>query len=120
MSESYSRRSAFAMIGAMVSSGLLFFATQARWIAELIAFRVNSWSPLVGLGFGISLLNIGSGIIIGLRITASMLLGGLIAWIIGPMWLLDHGLITESSRRVDILLLVMWRAPSGACPPRPT
>ena len=37
-----------------------------------------------------------------------MLLGGLIAWIIGPVWLLDHGLITESSRRVDILLLVMW------------
>ena len=103
-----SRRSAFAMIGSMVSSGLLFFATQIRWIGELVAFRVNTWSPVVGLGFGISLLNIGSGIIIGLRITGSMLLGGLIAWIIGPVWLLDHGLITESSRRVDILLLVMW------------
>ena len=103
-----SKRSAYAMVGSMASSGLLFFATQVRWIAELVAFRVNSWSPVVGLGFGISLLNIGSGIIIGLRITASMLLGGLIAWIIGPVWLLDHGLITESSRRVDILLLVMW------------
>ena len=103
-----SRRSALAMIGSMVSSGVLFLATQLRWVAELVAFRVNTWSPVVGLGFGISLLNIGSGIIIGLRITASMLLGGLIAWIIGPVWLLDHGLITESSRRVDILLLVMW------------
>jgi putative OPT family oligopeptide transporter len=103
-----SRRSAFVMVGSMLSSGLLFFATQIRWIAELVAFQVNTWSPVVGLGFGISLLNVGSGIIIGLRITASMLLGGLLAWIIGPVWLLDHGLITASSRRVDILLLVMW------------
>lgn len=102
------RRSTVAMLVSMVSSGLLFLATQLRWLAELVAFRVNAWSPVVGLGFGISLLNIGSGIIIGLRITASMLIGGLIAWIVAPGWLLDHGLITESSRRVDILLLVMW------------
>ncbi len=105
-----SRRSAFAMMGSMISSGVLFFATQVRLVAELVAFRVNAWSPVVGLGFGVSLLNIGSGMIIGLRITASMLLGGLCAWVIGPVWLLDHGYITESTRRVDILLLVMWPA----------
>jgi uncharacterized oligopeptide transporter (OPT) family protein len=53
-----SKRSAFAMIGSMISSGALFLATQVRWVAELVAFRVNTWSPVVGLGFGISLLNI--------------------------------------------------------------
>lgn len=102
------RRSAYVMFGAMFASGLLFLATQLRWIAELVAVHVNRWSQVVGLGFGVSLLNIGTGVIIGLRISLSMLLGGAIAWIIGPGWLLDHGLIAEGARRVDILLLVMW------------
>jgi len=102
------RRSTFAMVGALAASGLVFLATQIRWLIETIAVTLTSFSTTVGLGFGVSLLNIGSGMIIGLRISASMLLGGLIAWVAGPGWLLDHGLITHASRRVDILLLVMW------------
>jgi uncharacterized oligopeptide transporter (OPT) family protein len=102
------RRSTFAMVGALALSGLVFLATQVRWLIESIAVTLTSFSATVGLGFGVSLLNIGSGMIIGLRISASMLLGGLIAWVIGPDWLLHHGLITQSSHRVDILLLVMW------------
>lgn len=102
------RRSAFVMFGAMFTSGLLFLATQLRWMAELVAMHVNRWSQLVGLGFGVSLLNVGTGVIIGLRISVSMLLGGVMGWIIAPGWLLDHGLMAEGARRVDILLLVMW------------
>jgi len=102
------RRSTFVMVGSLAVSGLVFLATQIRWLIDSIAVTLTSFSATVGLGFGVSLLNIGSGIIIGLRISASMLLGGLIAWVIGPGWLLDHGLITHASRRVDILLLVMW------------
>jgi uncharacterized oligopeptide transporter (OPT) family protein len=64
----------------------------------------------VGVGFGISLLNIGSGIIIGLRISASMMLGALIGWVIAPPLLLERGLIAADARRVDILLIVMWPA----------
>jgi putative OPT family oligopeptide transporter len=102
------RRSTFAMVGALAVSGAVFLATQLRWLIETIGVRANAFSATVGLGFGISLLNVGSGMIIGLRVSASMLLGGLIAWIVGPAWLLQHGLITATARRVDILLLVMW------------
>jgi putative OPT family oligopeptide transporter len=102
------RRSTFAMVGALAISGALFLATQLRWLIETIGVKVNGFSATVGLGFGISLLNVGSGMIIGLRISASMLIGGLIAWILGPVWLLQHGLISATARRVDILLLVMW------------
>jgi uncharacterized oligopeptide transporter (OPT) family protein len=102
------RRSTFAMVGALAISGFVFLATQLRWLIETIALKANDFSAIVGLGFGISLLNVGSGMIIGLRISASMLVGGLIAWIIGPGWLLQHGLITPTAHRVDILLLVMW------------
>ena len=69
---------------------------------------VNDFSARVGLGFGVSLLSIGSGIIIGLRISASMLIGGILAWVLMPPWLLSQGLLAADGRRVDILLLVMW------------
>src|SRR5678809_370547 len=81
-----------------------------RWIVDNIPLAVNAFSPRVGLGFGVSLLNIGSGMIIGLRISASMLIGGIIGWVIAPPWLLSRGLIAADARRVDILLLIMWPA----------
>lgn len=104
------RKSAFVMFGALFLSGLTFLATQLRWLVDSIPLTVNAFSARVGLGFGVSLLNIGSGMIIGLRISASMLIGGVIGWVIMPPWLLSHGLITADARRVDILLLIMWPA----------
>ena len=104
------RKSAFVMIGALVLSGLTFLATQLRWIVDNIPLAVNAFSARVGLGFGVSLLNIGSGMIIGLRISASMLIGGIIGWVIAPPWLLSQGLLAADARRVDILLLIMWPA----------
>src|SRR4029453_3516952 len=68
------RKSAFAMVGALALSGVTFLATQLHWLVENIAVAVNAFSARVGLGFGVSLLNVGSGIIIGLRISASMFL----------------------------------------------
>jgi uncharacterized oligopeptide transporter (OPT) family protein len=104
------RKSAFAMVGALALSGVTFLATQLHWLVENIAVAVNAFSARVGLGFGVSLLNVGSGIIIGLRISASMFLGGIIGWVLAPPWLLDRGLITADARRVDILLVIMWPA----------
>ncbi len=102
------RKSALAMMSALVSSGLVFLATTLLWIRDAIPLVVNDFSTRAGLGFGVSLLSIGSGIIIGLRISASMLIGGIVAWVLMPPWLLQHGLLAADGRRVDILLLVMW------------
>ncbi len=104
------RRSAFAMVGALVLSGLVFLATQLKWLIDTVAVTVNRFSATTGIGFGVSLLNVGTGIIIGLRISASMLLGGLIAWVVAPVWLDAHGYLAPGARKVDILLLVMWPA----------
>jgi uncharacterized oligopeptide transporter (OPT) family protein len=104
------RASAFAMFGALIASGLTFLATQLKWVVDNIPLAANAFSARVGLGFGVSLLNIGSGIIIGFRISASMLIGGVIAWVLAPPWLLSRGLLAADARRVDILLLVMWPA----------
>jgi uncharacterized oligopeptide transporter (OPT) family protein len=104
------RRSTFAMMTAVVLSGLTFLATVLLWIRDSIPLVLNAFSARVGLGFGVSLLSIGSGIIIGMRISASMLVGGIIGWVLMPPWLLDRGLITADARRVDILLIIMWPA----------
>jgi len=104
------RKSSFAMMTAVVLSGLTFLATVLRWSRDLIPLVVNAFSSRVGLGFGVSLLSVGSGIIIGLRISASMLIGGIIGWVLMPPWLLDRGLIAADARRVDILLIIMWPA----------
>jgi uncharacterized oligopeptide transporter (OPT) family protein len=104
------RKSAFVMVSALAASGLVFLGTQLKWFVDAINVTVNRFSAVTGVGFGVSLLNIGTGIIIGLRISSSMLLGGFIAWVLAPVWLADHGYIVESARKVDILLLVMWPA----------
>jgi uncharacterized oligopeptide transporter (OPT) family protein len=104
------RKSAYAMMSSLAISGLTFLATTMLWIKDAIPVVVNAFSARVGLGFGVSLLSIGSGIIIGLRISASMLIGALIGWVLMPPWLLERGLITADARRVDILLTIMWPA----------
>jgi uncharacterized oligopeptide transporter (OPT) family protein len=104
------RKSAFAMMGALVLSGLLFLATLLKWVIDTVPLVVNAFSARVGLGFGVSLLNIGSGMIIGLRVSASMLIGGIIGWMIAPPMLVSSGLLPPDGRRVDILLLIMWPA----------
>ena len=83
-------------------------ATVMQWMLDSIPLVVNEFSGRVGLGFGVSLLSIGSGIIIGLRISASMLIGGIVAWVLMPPWLVSQGLLAPDGRRVDVLLLVMW------------
>ena len=104
------RQSAFAMVGSLVASGLTFLATQLRWIVDAVPVTLNAFSARSGVGFAISLLNIGSGIIIGPRVSTSMMIGALIGWVLFPPWLLRHGLIAPDAKRVDILLTVMWPA----------
>ena len=57
------RTSAFMMFGALGLSGLTFLATQLRWVVDNIPLAVNAFSARVGLGFGVSMLSIGSGMI---------------------------------------------------------
>jgi len=61
-------------------------------------------------GFQVSLLSIGSGMIVGNRINISMAIGGLISWVIAPKFLypdiIPH--LLKDATRKDILLWVMW------------
>jgi uncharacterized oligopeptide transporter (OPT) family protein len=58
----------------------------------------------------LSLLSLGSGMIIGLRICANMFVGLLLSWVLAPVLLEHFGVISASASKTDILLWVMWPA----------
>ena len=63
--------------------------------------------PATAAGLAISLLGIGSGMIVGNRVNISMAVGGILAWIVAGNILVDEGIIPNQSRR-EVLLWVMW------------
>jgi uncharacterized oligopeptide transporter (OPT) family protein len=64
-------------------------------------------SVTAGAGFAMSLLAIGSGMIVGNRVNISMAVGGILSWVIAGSLLHEHGIIPTESRG-EILKWVMW------------
>lgn len=72
----------------------------------------------MNVGVAYSLLSIGSGMIIGLRINVSMVLGGFLSWVLAPYLLVKHGILTDpitdqplaTPTFRQVLFWVMWPA----------
>ncbi len=104
---------------AMALGGILSAVTMAiREDARLIAaawYRIPEMLPLgptgatMNVGISWSLLSMGSGMIVGMRITLSMLLGMILAWVVAPPLLQQSGAVPNMVRR-EMLLWVMWPA----------
>ena len=75
---------------------------------EMWAFGSQSFQTMA-VGLSWSLLSLGSGMLVGARITSSMLLGALLSWVVAPKLLLSSGVIHDFTRR-EVLLWVMWPA----------
>jgi uncharacterized oligopeptide transporter (OPT) family protein len=99
-------------VGAIASAALMLMTEDAR---------VLSWFPSVtlmgsaivmttGVGVNWSLLSLGSGMIIGLRVDASMLIGATLSWVVAPYALLHYGIINPGFTKTDVLFWIMWPA----------
>ncbi|HET7500215.1 MAG TPA: OPT family oligopeptide transporter [Kofleriaceae bacterium] len=81
----------------------------------------------MAVGASYSLLSVGTGLIVGLRITGSMMIGGVFAWVIAPYFLVKYGVplhhvkggadaaghlmvVTDTPTRTEVLFWVMWPA----------
>jgi len=81
----------------------------------------------MGVGASYSLLSIGSGMIVGLRINVAMLLGATLAWVVAPYFLVKYAVpihhvkagkevagqlvvATDTPTRTEVLFWVMWPA----------
>src|SRR5712691_7081826 len=93
-------------IGAIASAALMLMTEDARVLAWFPSVTLFGTAVMMTTGVGInwSLLSIGSGMLVGLRINASMLLGMLISWIIAPYALLHYGVINPAFNKNDVLL----------------
>ncbi len=106
------RNPAMALAAGTVVSGALMFMQQP-WGGHLIPEIVfptmfGLTVATAGAGVAVSLLGVGSGMIVGPRITASMVLGAILAWIVAPKFLVAEGIISVPAQRADILRWVMW------------
>ena len=110
-----SRSAARSMgIGAVLSGFLMTIREDARllgaaWyrVPEMLPFGALGAKMNVGLSW--SLLSIGSGMLVGMRINTSMVLGMTLAWVIAPPVLVDQGLVAHLVRR-EVQLWILWPA----------
>jgi putative OPT family oligopeptide transporter len=103
------------MIGTFASALFMLVRADARlvpasWtpLPEMMAFGAMGARMAVGVSW--SLLSLGSGMLLGMRINTSMLAGTLLSWVIAPWLLPKFGVLSTGFTRRDVLLWVMWPA----------
>ena len=93
-------------IGTFLSGALMMITTFFKWVRD-------TWfipgQEAMNIGFNISLLSFGSGLLVGFRICLAMAIGTAISWFILPRYLLAHGMIPALTYPAT-LRWVMWPA----------
>ncbi len=107
------RQAAWALgLGAIASAVLMLMTEDAlvlKWFPSVMLLG-TAVTMTTGVGINWSLLSLGSGMLVGIRVNASMLLGMILSWIIAPYALLHYGVLHPNFTKNDVLLWVMWPA----------
>src|SRR5689334_7978698 len=100
------------MAGCLASAAVMLMTEDAHVLSWFPSVTLLGTAAMVRTGVGInwSLLSLGSGMLVGLRINASMLAGTILAWIVAPYALVPVGYLAASFTRNDVLFWVMWPA----------
>jgi uncharacterized oligopeptide transporter (OPT) family protein len=101
-------------LGTALSTLVMALRADARlvgqaWYRIPEMLRLGPTGTTMNVGIGWSLLSLGSGMLVGMRVNASMLAGALLSWVVAPGLLLSARMIPALTRR-DVLLWVMWPA----------
>jgi uncharacterized oligopeptide transporter (OPT) family protein len=107
------RGAAIALVAGALVSGVVWLLEQEQLgglIPEtvLATFFGLTWAKM-SAGFSVSLLSVGSGMIVGNRINISMAIGSLLSWVLAPHVLLSFGRIVNPVRN-EVIFWVMWPA----------
>jgi uncharacterized oligopeptide transporter (OPT) family protein len=104
-------RVAALAIGGGLSGVLTLLREGLAVIPSHLAFRfLSPQADALRLGTELGVLSLGAGILIGLRVTLSMGLGMLLAFVIAPGPLLARGLVPELTFNALVQRWVMWPA----------
>ncbi len=97
--------------GGILSAGLTFARQALGWIPETVPFRfLSAHAESLRLGSEIGVLSLGAGMLVGLRVTLSMGLGTVLAWIVAPGPLVARGLAPDFSFNAILQRWIMWPA----------
>ncbi len=114
------RRGAMVLFGGLIVSGLVMLFRKDALIFHVIP---EGWDPgtmtlgavgatfvlaNMGVGAGYSLLSIGTGLLVGLRVNFWMLVGAVFAWIVCPLLLIQNHILPAGPTRTQVLYWVMW------------
>ena len=98
-------------IGGAISVGLTLVRQALGWIPEAIAFRfLTPHAEALRVGTELGVLSLGAGMLVGFRVTLSMGLGMVLAWIIAPERLLARGLVPELTFNSGPAAVDQWPA----------
>lgn len=107
------QRAAMAMVVGIVLSALMMTMHKGTHVFEQFDSTYLIGTAVMAVtGFGIewSFLALGSGMLLGMRINISMLIGAVLSWVIAPYALQEYGVIGEKFKKNEVLLWVMWPA----------
>jgi uncharacterized oligopeptide transporter (OPT) family protein len=97
-------------IGGAISAAFVFFR-ERHWLPETLSFRfLGPNADALRLGSEVGVLSFGAGLLIGLRITLSMAIGMILAWVIAPEPLFRLGLVPEITFNTVLQRWIMWPA----------
>jgi uncharacterized oligopeptide transporter (OPT) family protein len=98
-------------IGGAISAGFVALRQWFGVLPETIAFRfLGPHAEALRLGSEVGVLSLGAGMLVGLRITLSMALGMVLAWIVAPEQLFRRGLVPELTFNAVLQRWIMWPA----------
>ena len=98
-------------LGGAVSALFTLGRQVLGWIPENLNFTwITPHAAALRLGTEIGVLSVGAGMLIGLRVSLSMLLGTVLAWVIAPGPLLRAGLVPSLTFNAVLQRWIMWPA----------
>ncbi len=98
-------------IGGAISALFTIARQTLGWIPETIAFTfITPHAAALRIGAEVGVLSLGAGLLVGMRITLSMGLGMVLAWIVAPEPLFRAGLVPELTFNLVLQRWIMWPA----------
>lgn len=98
-------------IGGAISAAFVLMRQSLGWIPDAVAFRfLTPHAEALRVGSELGVLSLGAGLLVGLRVTLSMGLGMVLAWIVAPGPLLRLGIVPEITFNTVLQRWIMWPA----------
>ncbi|HEY6909865.1 MAG TPA: OPT/YSL family transporter, partial [Myxococcales bacterium] len=98
-------------IGGAISALFTLARQTLGWIPETVSFGfLSPHAAALRLGTEVGVLSLGAGLLIGLRVTLSMALGMVLAWVVAPEPLFRAGLVPSLTFNAVLQRWIMWPA----------